>query len=115
MCIMHERTVKDFGEFTAYKVTGSWSTGPYSETRIERGVWMTSRYEPIHKADSEFYGFCVFRYLADAEEYLTPCGERVEKVQCRGTVHVGRVLLRGNRFVDAAYVSEIKFNLNIGM
>lgn len=123
MCILIEKSFTDFPEFDAWKVTAKgylritpdlWYTGPFSTTRVRRGDWLTAEIEPEHKKrlrEEDKFGFSVFEAFEDAEIYASRLEARIteiEKVKCRGTVHVGITTgLFGN--APAAYVSEVKF------
>jgi hypothetical protein len=121
MCIKVTKTVKDCPVFDAWKVVrlvpgsvyllsiGAYCTGPFSATRIKRKTWMSRKWEPAGKTHSTHYGFCVYKNRDDAVAACTPAlDESVERVQCRGTVHVGTEEQASATF-DAAYVSEIRF------
>lgn len=119
MCMIMVEKVdpKDLPQF-AYKVCSEEQrihyVGPFSQTRMEPGVWMKSIYEPAHKLDLEErypYGFHVFGLQSDAERYK-------KRYLSHSRLHrryVAKVEIRGKAFkgecqqLPAYSVDEVKF------
>ena len=124
MCLKNLGPEREYDEFPAFKVVGKrcsddiWRTGPYSKTPLERGVWLQATNEPALKIQSDYYGFCVFRYEADAREWCRTVSFgiaiKVVPVTCKGKCRRGDVLDKwdvSQSPLPAAYVEYIKFNM----
>jgi hypothetical protein len=92
--------------------------GPYSQTKVVRGKWMKSEYQPNRKDVSQDpaakQGFNIFRDKKEAEKFCAFLGEYVEKVAFKGLCSFG---LAGTCFGDpspaiAVLADEIYFYPN---